>query len=623
MKQLFTVTALLFATLPALAEVTTWGYCPDIPFEQLTPAGTGDNAFYHAACLIPYSATFQGSTLQAVQLPIRNAARLSDLTVWIAQDDQQFTRLYTQTIDAATLTNESYNTITLDAPFALTANVYVGYTFAIRKATIDAAKNPLLIDAQPVEGEQGRSLLSVKALTDASDLVRSDFRDYTSSMGALALRMNIDGMTIPACDVTVGRITSGYTTPGQSYQFSVPLTGNGSTDVNSITYEMTVDGATQSHTASVSIPAGFYQRGTLPVQVVGPEAMGPYTVSLRITEVNGQPNYSAAQVCSSGLQNYSYFPIRRTVVEEFTGTGCPNCPRGIVGMELLRQTYPDRFIGMAIHRYNTSDPMYPNRYAELSFTGAPQCIIDRKETLDPLFGSQSTSDYILGDFARLNAAVAPVDVAVSATWQEGTSLDSTYIYVDLQADVTALQAGNYDIAFALVADSLTGTTKVWQQTNNYAGMTASSAGHPALAPFCKGGEYGLSSVLLVYNDVVISSSYDSYVCATAPTLGQLAIGEQRQVTCTLQLPVKASLLKAIKAAIGRVSGVVLIIDSKGQIANAAKSPITGAGISSAIHDIQCDEVTSHPQIFSPDGSRRTAHDKGFLLLRNGEKVYRR
>ena len=38
---------------------------------------------------------------------------------------------------------------------------------------------------------------------------------------------------------------------------------------------------------------------------------------------------------------------RKVVVEELTGTACGWCPRGLVGMKMLRDLYGDRFIGVA------------------------------------------------------------------------------------------------------------------------------------------------------------------------------------------------------------------------------------------------------------------------------------
>ena len=56
---------------------------------------------------------------------------------------------------------------------------------------------------------------------------------------------------------------------------------------------------------------------------------------------------------------------RKVVVEELTGTACGWCPRGLVGMKMLRDLYGDRFIGVAVHQFNATDPMYTPDYADI------------------------------------------------------------------------------------------------------------------------------------------------------------------------------------------------------------------------------------------------------------------
>ena len=73
---------------------------------------------------------------------------------------------------------------------------------------------------------------------------------------------------------------------------------------------------------------------------------------------------------------------RKVVVEELTGTACGWCPRGLVGMKMLRDLYGDRFIGVAVHQFNATDPMYTPDYADIDWSdggskGAPCCMIDR------------------------------------------------------------------------------------------------------------------------------------------------------------------------------------------------------------------------------------------------------
>lgn len=70
---------------------------------------------------------------------------------------------------------------------------------------------------------------------------------------------------------------------------------------------------------------------------------------------------------------FGAFP-RRMVAEEATGTWCQFCPSGAVMMEHMKATYPDHFVGIAVHG---DDPMEIPEY-ELFTTGYPQVFLNRE-----------------------------------------------------------------------------------------------------------------------------------------------------------------------------------------------------------------------------------------------------
>ena len=83
-------------------------------------------------------------------------------------------------------------------------------------------------------------------------------------------------------------------------------------------------------------------------------------------------------------------PIHRPLIEEYTGTWCGWCVRGIVGMELLRETYGDDFIGVAYHNDDGMEIMYSNRYPN-DIMGFPSAFIERTSEVDPLYGYSNTT----------------------------------------------------------------------------------------------------------------------------------------------------------------------------------------------------------------------------------------
>lgn len=61
---------------------------------------------------------------------------------------------------------------------------------------------------------------------------------------------------------------------------------------------------------------------------------------------------------SPSAQSLASAPVKRAVMEEFTGLGCGFCVRGIVGIKKCEDTFGDRFIAIARHTYSgTPDGM--------------------------------------------------------------------------------------------------------------------------------------------------------------------------------------------------------------------------------------------------------------------------
>lgn len=97
------------------------------------------------------------------------------------------------------------------------------------------------------------------------------------------------------------------------------------------------------------------------------------------------------------VRNLTFEPVKRVVVEEFTGRDCQFCPGGIVTMEHLENLYGDRLIPVALHCYQGSDPKGSNVMGYWEFTGmdaAPQGRINRRGITAPLFYSDKLNRYV-------------------------------------------------------------------------------------------------------------------------------------------------------------------------------------------------------------------------------------
>ncbi|MBR1414735.1 MAG: hypothetical protein IJ570_02600 [Prevotella sp.] len=386
--------------------------------------------------------------------------------------------------------------------------------------------------------------------------------------------------------------------------------------VQSVDYVLTIDGEAQpeQHATLNGIPFG--ETGTVEVTFPSADEEKTQSYSITITKVNDETNNEQNNTVSGLMVSTTKSFVQRVVVEEFTGTGCGWCPRGLVGMEMLREAYGDLFVGIGVHQHNSSDAMYiaTNAYAKLGFSGAPSCALQRKGIIDPYYGSTNNNFHIAQDFEAISSQTAFAGVELEAQWNE----DSTK--VEARASVESLFDGaNYNLEFVLIGDSLSGTGSAWNQSNYYYQYTAADVESEDLAPWCKGGKYGRSSVSgFKFNDVALSSSYVSGT-NQVPAIENISSTEPVIREYTLSLPSKTTLKNAIKPNLLFVAAL-LIDPTDGSIANAIKVPVTEYIDPTTTSITNATSSNEEVVRYSLDGRQLSAPQKGLNIIRmaNGE-----
>lgn len=496
-----------------------------------------------------------GKTIHAVRFSLYSQ-NVKDVKVWISNSLPS--DVATDAIEVVNVDNPvaGLNEVKLNTPYTIDSKgVYVGYTFTVTKLQTQA-------DYYPVEvtGSDMRNALLLR--TSASVTSWGDL--YGQGFGRLYLQMLLEGdfpyknaVSIASSDLGESVAVVG----GQSTAY-LPLTNEGTDALQSIDYIITADGVEgQEQHVDMESAIAFGSTKTITLQVDADDEASQKVHTLTITKVNGVANEYGVATTKYTMSTVAELAQRGVAVEEYTGTTCGWCPRGMVGMEKMRNEFGDNFVGIAIHRFTQStsqDAMYIASYNHVSFNGAPSCRINRGTIVDPYYGSAND---ILDDFRAELTKPAKVAVEVSGKWNEdSTKVEATATLKNL------LPGGKYKMEYVLIADGLTGTGTAWKQTNYYYQYTAAQVPED-LAPFAKNGKYGTSSVSgLTFNDVAIAVAKTTQT--TAP--GELTLGEPVDNTYTLSMPTNATLKKAINKE--NVAVVALVIDSTtGLIANAAKS----------------------------------------------------
>ena len=591
----------------SLEGTTVWGYYLNddiMADENIAISGVGEAGELRVGYFVPCNGVLKGAKIQGVHLPIVDPSCVSSCEVLVMKTDAK-TVLASQTVDVSSL-QMGFNDVVLAEPVAIGEDFFVAYNI-VTTGTSRYAKYPILYDYT----DQTENSFIVFGTGNYV----GQYADNSATLGALCMQLYVSGMNLAGYNIECSDF-GGYTQYGAESTATVAFVSNSENDINSVDYTVSVAGGeAKEYHATVSVPAGFNKKGSFPITFTSPTDAEKYTVEVNMTKVNGESAQVSATPAVGSFSSVSRLVNRKVVMEEMTGTGCPWCTRGIAGMEKARNTFGDSFVGVAYHLYNNNDPMYPTTCPYLGWSGAPSCFLDRNGVeIDPYFGS---SQDILVDIAEALKVPALVDMDVVASFDEDKK------NVSISAEVEALAGGKYEMVYLLVADGLTGASFV--QYNNYYQYTAENSGLPAgdpLLDFCNGGKYGSNVCKPIFNDVAIAASYDGSFASLGEKFS-LATGEKQTSAYSLAMPVKSTLVNAIKNADYDVYAVVVALNADGTVANTQRVKVKdfdgNSGIGSAVATDGAAEVAR----YTIDGRRITTATPGINVVRMSDGTCRK
>ncbi len=412
-------------------------------------------------------------------------------------------------------------------------------------------------------------------------------------------------------------VVTGYSCPvtrmNSEVKSSVEFITGSKEAVSSIDYTIEYNGqtASRSYRFVPALAAGIGSPGKVTVQISTGSIPGARPAKFTVTKING--NEVDCQPLEFGVPVVSREVAPMALAEEFTGTGCGWCPRGWVGMGLLKENMDDRVALVALHQYNTSDPMYSADYYSPDFSGAPQLIANRiSAAVDPFYGASKEG---IEAYMRTQLNYVPaVDITLSASLSDDrkkvTAKASTEFLTDLPGS---------SLVFVLTADGLTGSTSAWKQQNYYYQNTASFMGvqGTGVEQFCKGNEKGTSTVSLVFDDVMLTSSWNRYGQILTPEFTTTALGTTAQTEYTLTMPTKTALKVALKY--NKLTLIAIALHEDGSIAQVAKCHVEDpAGINELTTD---NGQQTTDKIYDLQGRSVNTAVRG-LYIQNGSKVLR-
>lgn len=296
---------------------------------------------------------------------------------------------------------------------------------------------------------------------------------------------------------------------------------------------------------------------------------------------------------SKSVNNLMFQPIKRVVLEEFTGRDCVNCPLGIVAIDNLKKRFESKFLPIAIHGY-TGDPLgngLESYYNYLELNAAPSARINRSDSIMSPMVSDGNGNYYQS-VAALEAATGATTYDLWADYVEKEVLKPAI--ADLSSSIeydaaTRTISAPTTVRYAMNAEGQNISVfavLLEQDVNNlYQTNAFGAVKSDILLPWSSGGENSGQYVFNVLSDDVCRATWGSTFLGNSgliPT--NIAAGKEYQVNnIEFQLPEDS------KIDPDNCQVIVMLFDANtGKFINAVRtakvgdSPVDPSGISNLV-----------------------------------------
>ena len=566
----------------------------------LTGIGTKKAETYDVAMHLtdPY---LVGMEVRGMKVPINTSAKnTTDYKAWITTALKVDNNVNVPDILSVDFTPDGkWADVTFDTPYVITeGGIYVGYSFTVSSVDTDnsgdANQFPLMtISGADLSGLYVHTSRSVRKWTEFEQT------SYFTAKNAFAFVVRLSGSKVKtrAAAFVAPDDLNAYSLTGKSLKVPLTILNHGVEAITSLEYTIEVNGQTTERTTRVSIAGQYYgSQGKLNATVPAVSEEGMQPITFRITKVNGEANEDDNPAAVYTVAYLTEYPKHKPLMEEYTGTWCGWCPRGMVAMEAMTEIYGDDFVGVAWHN---SDPMqitnnYPNEV-----NGFPHFFLDRVIGGDPYGGTGGGTLGIQNDWKSRSKVMAPATVELSAVWDDESQ---NVIRVTSKTHFIRDFANSpYRLSYMLVADDLSGTGKSWAQSNNFAGQS-SYANDKYLGPLTR-----MSGTItdMKYKDVVVfvSSYGNTAIEGSLPSNVKAA----EPVTHEYLFDITNNSLVQDKTKL-RVVAVLLNVES-GEVAQAEKAKVIDI---TGLSEIQSHQSASS-QYFDLSGRRVSSLGRGIYI----------
>ncbi|KPE51509.1 hypothetical protein AOB46_10265 [Chryseobacterium indologenes] len=470
-------------------------------------------------------------------------------------------------IDLSTVTASNvYLTYTQATHLSYPADKYSVYVTTSNVAGTVTAATPVYTETVAVGGLQNRA---VNLSSFIGQQVYISFRHYDCFDQYYLIIDDIQVKTIPDNDVALKNVSvNRYGLINTDYSIKATVKNNGIQSINNITVNWNDGTADHLSTIPLSSPLALGQETTITHPIaVNLTSAAEKNLNISITQVNGTSDTTPADnTLATKFTSVSQNSPKKVVIEEGTGTWCGYCPRGAVAMENATNSFPNDFIGIAVHN---GDPMKVDEYDEgVNFDSFPGMNVDRslmKQDVSASFSSIINERKTLIVPAALNATAALAGQTLT--------LNASAVF---RSNFTN---ANFRFAAVLIENDVRGTAQGYNQANYYAGSSTPMGGYESKPNPVPAAD-------MVYNHVgrMLLGGYAGQA-GSVPAV--ITDGQTVNYTFTANIPTGYNTSK--------MKAVLFLIDAAtGEIANAAGPFALNGTLGVQNEKIDADDLAIYP-----------------------------
>ncbi|MBO5133575.1 MAG: hypothetical protein J6C15_00315 [Bacteroidaceae bacterium] len=254
---------------------------------------------------------------------------------------------------------------------------------------------------------------------------------------------------------------------GEAANLNAYFTNYGCNPIQNISFEAKV--GNQVNVVEFDQPVPFLGSGSLKASIPADEKAERIPLNLRVKSINQQEVTEDISAQGSVTVIDPDKSVERMVVmEEYGGTWCGWCPRGMVGMEMLAEEYPGQFIPIGIHY---GDPMQHSSFDEVLMNyggGFPGCAINRLKLTDPYYGDKTGTPFGIDELI-LPMIYTPTEAKVNI---ESATLDAEKATLSVKASAQFfidcnMEDAPYSLAYVITEDGVSGKNLPASQRKDY------------------------------------------------------------------------------------------------------------------------------------------------------------